>query len=617
MKFRLTRTLHLLTALLLVITLTACGGGESGTVQDLPQNQLDKINQASTSINEKLSSYSSPGSTEALQEAKTFAATLPAVEYSEIVDGNLLVQYKDAGQEIWILTTPVPEPPADLVEMKALAQEVEIVSRKGMKSQVGSEKAVLINALKDDVSFDYDTERLADIKRVLEGLQFDVEVFEGEDASPENLRALSDCSVIVYLGHGANYVSKGITNPYTLQTGKPWDSDKRPFADWVTNRIIKVTVPWGKEKTNRSFYGVTGRFWKDSYKHSRFKNAIFLNCACSSANEGFYNNLFDIGISAYTGWTKPTNKGSSAAYRILAIMARGKSLQQAFDMLPIQYKRFDFEGVTTELKLFPTASGSFTLGSVNTNHPEVVIWAPFQGENISDRQCTVRGQIIPFAGYENSSKTIAVNGVSFGLEVDSEGRFEQPIGLREGENTITVSVFDIVNTSATVGINGIFTQDVLFTSLWWNTDISDIDLHLVPIEGADGARDDCFYGHMISTWGATLDVDDTDGYGPEHITARTLPAGKYLLYVHYYDTHGQTSPTVVNVAVSTNGQQSEIYSLGGNRRMAAEGDIWNVCTIEFPSGKISSINEFLPAAKSGAKLTRIPRGKNIRLHQAM
>ncbi|MDD3293696.1 MAG: hypothetical protein PHG20_03315 [Geobacteraceae bacterium] len=107
-------------------------------------------------------------------------------------------------------------------------------------------------------------------------------------------------------------------------------------------------------------------------------------------------------------------------------------------------------------------------------------------------------------------------------------------------------------------------------------------------------------------------MDDIDGYGPEHITARTLPAGKYLLYVHYFDTHGQTSPTVVNVSVSTNGQQSEIFSLGGNRRMVAEGDIWNVCTIEFPSGKITSLNEFLPASKSLGQLTRLPKKRRAR-----
>jgi hypothetical protein len=91
-----------------------------------------------------------------------------------------------------------------------------------------------------------------------------------------------------------------------------------------------------------------------------------------------------------------------------------------------------------------------------------------------------------------------------------------------------------------------------------------------------------------------LDVDDVNGYGPEHITARTLPDGKYLLFVHYWATHGQTNPTVVNVAVSANGAQSKIYSLPA---MLTAEDRWNVCYISYPSGVVETIDEFIPATR--------------------
>lgn len=614
MKTRFFRTAYLLSAFLLLLVLSACGGGkENKSTNGLSQAEIEEINMSSDSISDKLSGYPSPINPEALQEVRLYAESLPAVESADIAEGNLVVQYQNAGQEVWISTTVLPEPPGDMVETASLPSALFRSAAADHIDAGESKKAILINALKDDPRFAYDGERLNDIKRVLEGLAFDVEVLDGDNASPDKIRSLSGQSVIVYLGHGASITFGGnipFTSPYALQTGKPWESNSIPLADWISNRIVKVTVDWGEERTKRSFHGITGRFWKDAFANSPFQNALFLNCACSSANEGFYRNLLDIGITAYTGWTKPTNKGSSAAYRMLAIMASGRSLKEAFDALPIEYKRFELDELTTELKYFPVTADSYTLNAINTERPEVVIWAPFQGENFSERQCSVKGQIIPYqSGWHT---TIQVNGVSTALRVDSDGKFDQLVGLRHGENTIKVSAFSNVDATSTVGINGTFTEDVLFTSLWWNTADSDIDFHLVPIEGAAGARDDCYYGNKTSSWGATLDVDDVNGFGPEHITARTLPVGKYLLYVHYYSTNGQSTPSVVNVSVSTNGQQSVIFTLGGDRRMTAQGDRWNVCTVEFPSGETQNIDEFTPSVMTG-RLSLQP-ASNLRLN---
>jgi hypothetical protein len=40
-----------------------------------------------------------------------------------------------------------------------------------------------------------------------------------------------------------------------------------------------------------------------------------------------------------------------------------------------------------------------------------------------------------------------------------------------------------------------------------------------------------------------LDFDDTNGYGPEHITALKLPAGYYVVSVNSYSLHGDASAT--------------------------------------------------------------------------
>jgi uncharacterized protein YfaP (DUF2135 family) len=316
----------------------------------------------------------------------------------------------------------------------------------------------------------------------------------------------------------------------------------------------------------------------------------------------------EIGIAAYGGWSWYAAMGNATNERLIELMAGGKNLQEAYDALPLLYKRDTYTAFISTFTISPYSDTSLNLGGVNSSHPEIRIDSPANGSSIHDRRSVVRGQITPNSGYAFAN--IIVNGQSEVLSIHADGSFEQAVGLRAGENVITVATRGAVEYQKSILVEGVFSSDILFTTLWWNTDLSDIDLHLVPVEGAGGARDDCFFAHMTSTWGATLDVDDINGFGPEHITARILPAGKYRLYVHYFDTHGQTSPTVVNISVSANGRQSEIFSLSGDRRMATQDDIWNVCTIEFPSGNINRIDEFRPASKAAPIQPRVDKRAN-------
>lgn len=60
-------------------------------------------------------------------------------------------------------------------------------------------------------------------------------------------------------------------------------------------------------------------------------------------------------------------------------------------------------------------------------------------------------------------------------------------------------------------------------------------------------------GDTIGGYEGNLDYDDTDGYGPEHITVESLPTGYYVLYV---DDYSMDSDTTATVTVSLN--------IGGN-----------------------------------------------------
>jgi hypothetical protein len=71
-------------------------------------------------------------------------------------------------------------------------------------------------------------------------------------------------------------------------------------------------------------------------------------------------------------------------------------------------------------------------------------------------------------------------------------------------------------------------------TLIWDTD-ADLDLHVIEPGGAH-----IFWEHRNGTRGGELDVDDTDGLGPENVFWKkgAGPDGKYLWWVHYLGGNG-------------------------------------------------------------------------------
>lgn len=75
----------------------------------------------------------------------------------------------------------------------------------------------------------------------------------------------------------------------------------------------------------------------------------------------------------------------------------------------------------------------------------------------------------------------------------------------------------------------------------WNETPTDLDSHLLGASGVDdGQYDYHLYFRNMAAYGeesseiATLDVDDTNGEGPETVTFKASDAGKYTYYIHNY-----------------------------------------------------------------------------------
>lgn len=71
----------------------------------------------------------------------------------------------------------------------------------------------------------------------------------------------------------------------------------------------------------------------------------------------------------------------------------------------------------------------------------------------------------------------------------------------------------------------------LIVAISWNTDRTDIDLHVIEPSG-----EECYYQHKKTKSGGYITKDVTRGYGPEMYVNKKAPKGKYDLLVKYFSS---------------------------------------------------------------------------------
>ena len=152
--------------------------------------------------------------------------------------------------------------------------------------------------------------------------------------------------------------------------------------------------------------------------------------------------------------------------------------------------------------------------------------------------------------------------------------------------------------------------------LTWDTGptLSDIDLHLVRPSGTMFSTNDCYYSNcklIVAPagleWGATgpagnpsLDVDNTEGYGPENITiASGAEAGDYLLIIDNYDGVLSTHATVK--VFFNDVEQARYTSLTLDYSLNHE--YWYVAKVNIATQTITPVNTYsaAPPAAPGVR----------------
>jgi uncharacterized protein YfaP (DUF2135 family) len=126
---------------------------------------------------------------------------------------------------------------------------------------------------------------------------------------------------------------------------------------------------------------------------------------------------------------------------------------------------------------------------------------------------------------------MVVNGANMPLAVDESGHYERPYAFGAGSNSIEIknhhgaSVLQRQFYEANAGK----VPAKLRIVLAWDSDHTDVDLHVVTPNG-----EHAWYGQRTIASGGSIDIDATDGYGPEIFATPNALHGVYQVYANYY-----------------------------------------------------------------------------------
>ena len=230
-----------------------------------------------------------------------------------------------------------------------------------------------------------------------------------------------------------------------------------------------------------------------------------------------------------TGWM---NAGRGL---LLLACLQGASAAQASDI-----------DMSAPLNGWRNTSGDNERYTQDVHYPAVSVTTP-EGQS---RFALIQGQIRNAPKKKgNTVGTLVVDGTPLPQRIEEDGKFSRPYAFPAGSNSVELRAPD--GSRKRVQFYDAYsgkTQPKLRVVLAWDTDGTDLDLHVVSPDGAHA-----WYGERVTPNGGALDVDVTTGYGPEIYSSAAPLKGTYLVYVNYYGSgSGRSDVTVAQVTIISN-----------------------------------------------------------------
>jgi len=535
---------------------------------------------------------------EAINDIIEKCNSLPTVESATKEENAIIIKIKNGGIIGWLLETDFVIPPyiseTSSEELSSMLRSSSSTSTN--KNMPNIKTACLINTVTKD-------ESKADVSGFINSLALALGK-EGYVCDVVTTNANRDFFGKNLSSYGLIYdVSHGVcTNGRTwLSTGEELSNIslilQNPI-DWISDKICILN---NREKRNGvyddyPYVYISDKFINDQYNKT-FPNSLIYLIACEGMKNNQLGTVFNSkGAGVTIGWTKTVEISPYSGYSLIIGMLSGYKLEDVYNKYLSNDQKND-KTTGAQMVYYPQSGGSLYLVDKESK-ASISFDYPINNQTCDKRTIEIKGTCKGFDVIKEGR--ITVNGASTLMVFVNDSVFNQEINIKSGENIIQATCWgqkkfsndlDIEATDVTIKVIGNFAPLDLSTQLRWNTNDTDVDLHLLPPGYGTNSlfsSYDCYYGNTRTSWGAELDIDNTWGYGPEHITIPTVTIpGTYMLCVHYYAARQAPFTDVWVTAASYESEPIEF----GPHRMINTDDIWVVCYIEYPSGNIIPIDQ--------------------------
>lgn len=593
----------------LIISLYSCSkedvvSTDSQEISEQEWNTVEQsLNQVSLTADSILTTIDPSAS---WQEKLPFYKSLPFIEDAKVENNSLCIKIKKGGNIFWSPSRETYTPP-----------KLNLPNIKGnfLNSVNSNSKILLINQAFNDEDRISNRDIINRLSDLFSSLGFQVTVKNGSQANINLFKnELKNYFLIYDISHGQYF--NDLTWLVTGEEVSLFKNIKNFYNDWLQNRISIFNVDERRngKKVTVKYYDFSENLIANSYEQNSFENSLLYFGACESfksPNRNLASTFVSKGAKVVLGWDESNCIGPSAGELLLTLMCGGMSLHTAYNALPTEMKTQQIDitkpscnsGITSStLRYYPTNASDYKI--VSNSESQLTISSPINGNTYSSR-------VVSLAGFLNNANILSwgkadvymlgQQGLYLNL-ITNGSNFSQRVLLRKGTNYIKIVCSGLnsanfpISGSKSISVNANLPSLKIGTELRWNKDFNDLDFHLLPPNYGLNflwTTTDCYYNNKTPNWGAVLDVDDVDGYGPEHITMQNYQInGDYRLFVHYYATHNVIDPTEAFVGVYTlegdwtNFGPITVENAGGNNL----GDLWEICKINLPSGTITPVN---------------------------
>lgn len=534
----------------------------------------------------------------------------PAVESAWLTANALYVNFKNGGTVCWDVTSSLLVPPYDGPTERLFESGSCLLKPSEL---IGNTKAALINTQFGDEDRQYCRDLVDYLARKFQERGFTVTTKNGTAADVAFFKSgLKEFGAIFAIAHGAY---DGTNTWHT--TGEEMILDTlmaRYPTFWQSKQLAVGNVTEKRAGVNKVIKQVmfSQRFIDSVYAGgAAFPRSMIYLVACQGlkdAGRQVAQSFYNKGARGIIGWDEINCLGQSTGKQLFTMLLCGANIRDAVASLPAEAK-LDPCAVQPGANLVYWPTSADTLRLVDSAKATYLITSPKKDSTYTDRNLTLSGSVLNADTL--STGIVEVNGIATRMTIlNDHVSFSQPIVIDSGANVIhLLATGKLANgrcayADTAFQIKGDFSALSLWTELRWNTDGTDVDFHLLPPGASFPASfwtpADCNYSSRVTSWGGYLDVDDVNGYGPEHITVPVVSdTGTYRLFVHYYSDHTVgTTATTAFVSVSVRGGQIGNFGPYALWNDASRGgDIYEVCTIHFPDGVVTPVNALRPAGR--------------------